>query len=368
MSVLKNENSRHHELKTQLLHEITCSGLNARLPSETTLARQFGVCRATMNKVMVELEREGYVVRRPGKGTFVSPRDKTVESNVAQMGNCTVLIAFPDFFSYALWQCVHHAEMIALKRNIRLINFKMQAETDYAVLFDVIRRTPDLAGVMMLPPASELPRPVLRELDALGIPCVLQIPLEDVTVYRNLCTIDWDHFKSGYLRMKALLSCGHRKIGFIGNEPKRFAATDRGIRNAMQEYGMRRRELLQSEIQATNWEDSAEIGYRQTLELLTRHPEITALLVDTFPGAYGALRALYTRNLRCPDDISLVTAMDLMNYSSLACPALSSVVGSSEGLMEKMFGLMIDPVPGAPRSMVQDVELIERESIRLLSI
>lgn len=367
MPVFKNDNSRHNELKTQLLDEIGRSGLNARLPSETALARQFDVCRATMNKVMAELEREGYVVRRPGKGTFVSPRDKTVQSNIARTGNGTVLIAFPDFFSYSLWQGVHHAEMIALKRNFRLVNFKMQAETDYAVLFDVIRQSPDLAGVMMIPPSSELPRPVLRKLDTLGVPCVLQIPLENVTVYRNLRTIDWDHFKSGYLRMKALLSRGHRRIGFIGNEPERLAATDRGIRNAMQEYGLRRRELIQSAIPATNWQDPAETGYHQTRELLERHPEITAMLIDTFPGAYGALRALYERQLRCPEDISLVTAMDMMSYGRLACPALSTVVGSTEGLVEKMFSLIADTSPEAQRSAVQDVELIERESIRDLS-
>ena len=99
-SVFKNENSRHNELKACLLDQIGRSDCNMRLPSETALAKQFNVCRATMNKVMVELEREGYVVRRPGKGTFVSPRDKTVESSAARNGSRTVMIAYPDFFAY----------------------------------------------------------------------------------------------------------------------------------------------------------------------------------------------------------------------------------------------------------------------------
>ncbi len=366
-TIFKNENSRHNELKTCLLDQIERSGCNTRLPSETALAKQFNVCRATMNKVMVELEREGYVVRRPGKGTFVSPRDKTIESSAARNGSRTVIIAYPDFFTYTLWQEVHYAEMIALKRNLRLINFKMQAETDYAALFHVIQQQADLEGMILIPPSADIPGPVLRQLDTLDIPCVMQISMERLTVHKNWFTIDWDHFKSGYLRMKALLSHGHRKIGFIENEPERLASTDRGIYCAMQEFGLRRRELTRSTIQAVAWKDPAEAGYSQTLELLDHHPEITALLVDTFPGAYGALRAIHERGLRCPEDISIVTAMDMMNYARLACPALSTVVGNTEKLVEKMFQIILRDSSDVPRHMVQDVELIERESIKTLS-
>ena len=366
-SVFKNENSRHNELKACLLDQIGRSDCNMRLPSETALAKQFNVCRATMNKVMVELEREGYVVRRPGKGTFVSPRDKTVESSAARNGSRTVMIAYPDFFAYPLWQAVHFAEMLALKQNLRLINFKMQAETDYATLFHVIQQNPDLEGILMIPPATGMPRPVLRQLDTLNLPCVLQISQENVSIYRNLCTIDWDHFKSGYLRMKALLARGHRKIGFVENEPGRLAATDRGIHHAMREYGLRQQHLLRSKIAASPWKDPVETGYHQTAELLEHHPELTALLVDTFPGAYGALRAIDERGLRCPADVSLVTAMDMMSYGRLSRPALTTVLGNSEALIERMFQMILGGRSDVPRHVVQDVELIERESIRTLS-
>ena len=366
-SVFKNENSRHNELKACLLAQIERSGCNMRLPSETALAKQFNVCRATMNKVMVELEREGYVVRRPGKGTFVSPRDKTVESTAARNGSRTVIIAYPDFFTYTLWQEVHYAEMIALKRNLRLINFKMQAETDYAALFHIIQQQSDLAGMILMPPSAEIPGPVLRQLDTLDIPCVMQISMERLTVHKNWFTIDWDHFKSGYLRMKALLARGHRKIGFVENEAGRLAATDRGIHHALREYGLRQQHLLRSKIAASSWKDPVETGYHQTAELLEHHPELTALLVDTFPGAYGALRAIDERGLRCPADVSLVTAMDMMSYGRLSRPALTTVLGNSEALIERMFQMILGGRSDVPRHVVQDVELIERESIRTLS-
>ncbi|NEX46349.1 histidine utilization repressor [Pseudotabrizicola algicola] len=43
-----------------------------RLPFETDLAEQHGVSRMTMNKVLGQLTREGYLVRRKRLGTFVA--------------------------------------------------------------------------------------------------------------------------------------------------------------------------------------------------------------------------------------------------------------------------------------------------------
>jgi len=47
---------------------------NDRIPSEIGLAKLLGVSRMTINKVINELVREGFLYRKQGKGTFVSPR------------------------------------------------------------------------------------------------------------------------------------------------------------------------------------------------------------------------------------------------------------------------------------------------------
>ncbi len=43
-----------------------------RLPPERDLSRNYGVARMTVRQALAELEREGLVYRRPGRGTFVS--------------------------------------------------------------------------------------------------------------------------------------------------------------------------------------------------------------------------------------------------------------------------------------------------------
>jgi len=47
---------------------------NEKVPSEIELAHSLGVSRMTINKVVNELVREGFLYRTQGKGTFVSSR------------------------------------------------------------------------------------------------------------------------------------------------------------------------------------------------------------------------------------------------------------------------------------------------------
>jgi GntR family transcriptional regulator len=46
------------------------------IPSLTSLVEEFGIARNTVRKVVEHLEREGYVRREMGVGTFVTPKDE----------------------------------------------------------------------------------------------------------------------------------------------------------------------------------------------------------------------------------------------------------------------------------------------------
>ncbi len=57
--------------------------VDSRLPSERQLAEKFEVSRMTVTKAFKDLEREGWVYARSGKGTFVAPQtiiDQTLET------------------------------------------------------------------------------------------------------------------------------------------------------------------------------------------------------------------------------------------------------------------------------------------------
>lgn len=62
------------QLKDILKAAIECGKLkpNDRLPPETELAQRFQVSRMTVRQALIELENEGFIRRRQGRGTFVA--------------------------------------------------------------------------------------------------------------------------------------------------------------------------------------------------------------------------------------------------------------------------------------------------------
>jgi GntR family transcriptional regulator len=65
----------YHQLKQVLRRQIEAGrpGIGEMLPPERELIEQFGISRITVRQALTELESEGLLVRRHGKGTFVAP-------------------------------------------------------------------------------------------------------------------------------------------------------------------------------------------------------------------------------------------------------------------------------------------------------
>ena len=60
-----------NEILRQRIHDATYQP-GARLPSESELAEEFGVSRATVRTVLAKLSVEGLILRRQGDGTYVN--------------------------------------------------------------------------------------------------------------------------------------------------------------------------------------------------------------------------------------------------------------------------------------------------------
>lgn len=299
-------NTRHGELKEMLLREIRNSGINTRLPSENELSRQFGVCRATVNKVMVELERERYIIRRRGKGTFVIPRDQKLENGNPLLGGGRIVSVYPDFFSYSDWEMTHRIELAALKNNCELVSLKLQPDSDLESLFELLEREERIDGAIIRI-GFNLTGTLVKRLEAAGIPMVVLLPPPPESGGK-LAFVYGDNRRSGYLKMECLLRHGHRRIGYVSDQPLQSAGALHleGVKQALYEYKLNYRDLKRSELRIGNWSNPLTAGYRIAADLLDRY-DLTALLTDSLPGAFGALRVLYERGLNCPGDVSIVT-------------------------------------------------------------
>ena len=79
----KNGVPLYYQLKEYLLEEIKKNyQAGDLLPSEGEIERKYGVSRITVRKAIEELSREGIVIKKQGKGTFVQEQKILYDANV----------------------------------------------------------------------------------------------------------------------------------------------------------------------------------------------------------------------------------------------------------------------------------------------
>lgn len=67
----------YYQLMEIIIDEIETGKLkeNDQIPSERELCEKYDISRATVRQAIQELEKEGYIYKQHGKGTFVSPKE-----------------------------------------------------------------------------------------------------------------------------------------------------------------------------------------------------------------------------------------------------------------------------------------------------
>lgn len=364
-----NNTTIHSRVKEELLNSIRFMPIGARLPAERLLGEQFGISRMTMNKVIKELEDEGYLSRKVGAGTYVMPRPQPVAQIAANSSSRgEIIIVYPDFYSYSIWKYVNSTELEAMRRNLRLISLKMYPESDWASLYELVSACRNLRGLIIvaaIPVDRELER-----LDAIGCPVVILGELSEQYLSDNLYCISRNHFQSGFMKMNALLEAGHRKLGWIPNEPSTLAGQRMlsGMKSALYRYKLRYQDLARPSKRIDYWDSPMHSGYQQTLEVMKAHPDCTGLVVDTFSGVVGALRALRELGLSCPDQVSIATAGEDNELEQYLVPAITSVVEPYDVTIQTALNIINDRASVSSHTLGIDVKLIARESIKEMDL
>ncbi|WP_294504561.1 LacI family DNA-binding transcriptional regulator [uncultured Victivallis sp.] len=366
--------SKSEHLKLQLLEQIRVSAPGTRLPTERELSEKYGFSRSTVNKVIVELERESYVRRRIGSGTYVMPRDTEIRYADGETGRTgrfqgEIIIVYPNFFGSILWEMVDQAEELASKHNIRLTPVKLRPKSDYSILFSMAERSTELLGVIVIPPGEGVPCSVYHQLLQYARRVVAADQFTDCRM-PGLYGVCGDQFRQGFLLMNELLENGHREIGYVANEPftpsrKEFL---NGVKQALYDRRLRWKNIRKSPMVNASWQSSLDAGYYGTLPLLQEHPEVTAIFYDTCPGAQAGLAALNELGRRCPDEISVIATSCFCGSENYTIPALTTVSYPARVLMDRAFEIILMPEKKFPERSLTPPELHRRASVRNLML
>lgn len=76
----------YEQIKNSIIEQIISDELESdmTLPSIRSLSKEIKISVMTIKKAYDELEQEGYIISRQGKGTFVAPKNQNIIKEKAQ--------------------------------------------------------------------------------------------------------------------------------------------------------------------------------------------------------------------------------------------------------------------------------------------
>lgn len=177
---------------------------------------------------------------------------------------------------------------------------------------------------------------------------------------RQVTNIGLDDFKGGELAGRHLIEMGHRNIAFLGASTERSSVVRQrfnGFRHALQEAGLSLEET--HVVFKTDFEEPV-----RSLCLGPSRP--TAFFVAADIEAIRLMDYLRVLGLRVPDDCSIIGFDDLF-FGAYTAPRLTTVAQDIRRKAQIAIDVLFRHIKNkeAPaESIILDVELIQRESVR----
>jgi DNA-binding LacI/PurR family transcriptional regulator len=142
--------------------------------------------------------------------------------------------------------------------------------------------------------------------------------------------------------MNYLMQLGHRCVALLAAAPE--VATARDVRRTWEEK-LRAAGSEPSETWVADGKFTEQGGAEATEQILSRHPDVTAIFAANDKMAVGAIHQLSRRGIRVPEDVSVV-GFDDLQHSAFVNPSLTTVrlplyqVGAlaCERLVERIHG------------------------------
>lgn len=203
--------------------------------------------------------------------------------------------------------------------------------------------------------------PYLQEILNSSIPCVLiDIPLEG----KRVGYVSADNMNGAFHATQYLIHKGHQRIGMINGHAQASVSIERleGFRKALEKHQIGFKENL-----IADGAFSEEGGTQAAIQLLTRHPDLTAIFCASDLMAIGAMQGIKHLGRRVPKDVSII-GFDDITISAYCSPSLTTMQQSKYEMGYYAAQMLIDMLEGrnVNTHVTLHSQLVERESVRAL--
>jgi GntR family transcriptional regulator, arabinose operon transcriptional repressor len=296
-----------------------------KLPSEQELASMHQVSVITSKKTLDELEKDGYIYRIKGSGSFVTDErqaDKTNQLNIIAM-----VLPLGSNTGGGM-ELFYSVEMIAKSNGyyVSVENTHGSCQKEREIILSLLRD--NIKGIIYYPTYTSENFDLIKKLATEKYPIVVIDKLiHDIEVD----TVHCDNYSASFAMTKYLIQSGHRSIAFVceGYIDERSSLRERflGYCDALVESGIPMNiDLIfypNSGYQLSLEKNEKTIFFKNVADKIINDRSVTAVQVASDADAVDFIRVCTKKGISIPDDITVV-GFDDLDIASYITPALTT--------------------------------------------
>jgi len=176
-------------------------------------------------------------------------------------------------------------------------------------------------------------------------------------------TVLLNDYKGSFDATNMLIKNGHKKIAFIGKNPLHDVE-----RNRYEGFVAAMTEALGSVNRADVYfmqNYTVEYGYEAAIKILKKKKKPTAIYCSSDILAVGVMQYLYEKNIRIPDDISIIGFDN--TYSSIIPPKINTVAYHFDEIGKSAVEMIVERIRkerSESRKIILDPYIIDRGSVK----
>jgi len=312
VKVMRRLQAKYRELSELLIRRIEQGEWKPgdQLPSEMSLAEEYGVSYMTLRSAVRELVQQGRLRRIKGSGTYVSLPDNPDKRPVLGLlltegWHSLDPFYFPPIVTGFATRAAELGYQVHLAdRTEPMLDFLKFQELHVNAVACILLGEPDL---------SEANQLLDRGVKVLAI--------NRYNGSRRIVSVNPDNRYGAYSAAKHLLKLGHRRFAFLAGPTDNFDAVERqrGVEQALREA-----KLAQTTLEVLEGEFLEDSGYERAHELIRKKHLPTAVLCASDLAAIGLMRAFFEEGVAVPNDVSVVGFGDF-RLAGYTTPALTTV-------------------------------------------
>ncbi|WP_291636251.1 GntR family transcriptional regulator [Clostridium sp.] len=327
-----------------------------QLLTENEIVGKFKVSRHTVRQALMELEKDGFIYKEQGKGTFCSFRNKSTKKR-------TIAVLTTYISNYIFPSIIRGIEEVLSEAgyNLMLLNTNNEKQKEAECLQKIIAN--EVVGLIVEPTMSAYENVNLnwyKELEKRNISYIMINAKYDEL---DPAYVVVDDIEGEYLLTKYLLQLGHTKIaGIFKRDDLQGVNRQLGYTKALEEFGI----PINNEL-ISRFETSGEtfVPYEFTSHLIHNKERPTAIICYNDQIATYVLQAIRDAGLLIPEDIS-VTGYDDSDIAIATELKFTTVAHPKEDMGRRAARLLINMIEGRMEkpTYLYKPEIIVRYSTR----